>query len=81
MTANRNAALLGLIWMMVFFMTGVFIGWWIKPEPAQPQPVQVEITYPTEFVARVERLEEIVGLRGREARPEGLQNRISRGKP
>lgn len=66
--------ILAAVWLVLAFM----LGWAAHARfGAAAPPVQVEITYPTEFVERVNRdlaeLRRAVGLDGPEARPEGLQ--------
>jgi len=68
-----------LAWIAVVLVWGVLLGKYITT-PTPPKITHPTFTQHQQLELRVERLEKIVGLRGDEARKEGLQFKIKRSK-
>ena len=64
-----------LVWIAVVLVWGVLLGMYIVT-PTTPKITHPTFTQHQQLELRVERLEKIVGLRGDEARKEGVQFNI-----
>jgi len=63
------------VWISIFILLGIALGVYMVT-PSAPKTTHPTFTQHQQLELRVERLEKIVGLKGKEARKEGLQNKV-----